>query len=71
MKKVIIISVLLLIILSSINARASDPKGDEKIGETKKRIEEEHVCNELKVYNFLGDISDSLLRLFYYILLHS
>lgn len=41
MKKVIIISVLLLIILSSINARASDPKGDEKIGETKKRIEEE------------------------------
>jgi hypothetical protein len=41
MKKVIIISVLLLIILSSINARASDPKGDEKIGDTKKRIEEE------------------------------
>ncbi len=41
MKKVIIIKVLMLIVLSCINAQASEPKGDEKIQETIKRIEEE------------------------------
>ena len=41
MKKVIVISVLLLIILGSISAWASDTTGDEKIRETEKRIKEE------------------------------
>jgi len=41
MKKVVIVAVLLLLVLGTSTVHASEPKGDEKIEETKKRIEEE------------------------------